>query len=72
MGQFSVEKPVLPGSTLSGNPQSAFNGNFAVPLRGSTDPISRLVMVRLASGERMETRDESPHPIFRANLLHGR
>ena len=45
---------------------------FAVLLRGSTDPISRLVMVRLASGERMETRDESPHPIFRANLLHGR
>jgi hypothetical protein len=37
MGQFSVEKPVAPGSVLSGNQQSAGRSPLVVTSRGPTD-----------------------------------
>ena len=32
MGQFSVEKPVLPGSVLSGNQQPVPRDSMALPM----------------------------------------
>jgi hypothetical protein len=47
MGQFSVEKPVAPGSVLSGNQQSRLSGRFRKPSVGLGEVTLETVGQRL-------------------------
>jgi hypothetical protein len=49
MGQFSVEKPGLPGSVLSGNQQRVEAGSLTSPFREELENDERIALLALCS-----------------------